>query len=328
MNFTLISALYLLAALYTVVMLARGWRGLLAPRPTPADRNLASLVAFLLLTPPAVYLHELGHAAAVVALGGQVREIGFFLYWGYTAYTGRFSPPEVWMIAAAGPLVTLILGGIGIGVGLAARLRPALNLLAIQFGVLQMLQILLFYPLLTAANLGDLPGSDFAALYDPATPSLAVVAGVIHAGAAAILLIGARLPAVRRRYAVVTGHEVATFDYTPPKLDPSAPSIYHHLTRHLDPAQPGLAPGGDPLPTPSAERVMAPNGRHWLPGGDVPPAPTVETILAALRALATAPSPRTRQQAQAVLAADPAADHLTATLRALVATFDADSASG
>lgn len=286
MDFGLLSLLYTAAALYTLVQLARGWRGLLAEQPTPAARNLASLTAFLLLTPPAVYLHELGHAAAVLLTGAQLRGIGFFLYWGYTAYSGRVTPSEQWLIAAAGPLVTLVLGWGAIAIGLRWRIRPAINQLILFFGILQLLQILVFYPLLTVANLGDLAGSDFAVLYSPATPGLALAAGVVHGLSLFVLIAGSRWPGVRRRYARMTGASVPSAP--PPPVNPR--SVYAAVL------------AGHPVPEPDPE---------------APPADLTQ-ILPAARRLVTDSSADARAAADAAFASDERGAYLRRALEAIL----------
>ncbi|MCS6802760.1 MAG: M50 family metallopeptidase [Chloroflexota bacterium] len=287
MDFGLLSLLYAGAALYTLIQLARGWRGLLAEEPTPGARSLASLTAFLLLTPPAVYLHELGHAAAVLLTGAQLRGIGFFLYWGYTAYAGRVTPSEQWLIAAAGPLVTLTLGWGAIAVGLRWPIRPAINQLILVFGMLQLLQILVFYPLLTLANLGELAGSDFAVLYSPATPGLALAAGVVHGVSLVLLIAGSRWPAVRRRYARITGGSAPSAP--PPPANPA--SVYAAVL------------AGRPVPEPDP---------------DAPPA-EVPQILSAARALVTDRSDAARLRADAAFAADERGVAIRQALEAVLA---------
>ena len=294
MDFGLLSLVYLGAALYTLVQLARGWRGLLAEQPTPAARNLAGLTAFLILTPPAVYLHELGHAAAVLLTGAQLRGIGFFLYWGYTAYTGQLTPTDQWLIAAAGPAVTLALGWGAVAIGLLWRSRPAINQLITLFGILQLLQILVFYPLLTLANLGDLAGSDFAVLYSPQTPALTLIAGVVHGVSLFLLVAGSRWPAVRRRYLRLTG---------------------------------STAPGTPPSPTnPSSVYAAVLAGRLVPdPDPDAPPADFTQIIPAA-KALVSDGSEAARARADAAFAADQRGVYLRQALEAIVATGRGTSA--
>ncbi|MFN8533152.1 MAG: M50 family metallopeptidase [Dehalococcoidia bacterium] len=284
MDFGLLSVVYLLAAIYTLYQLARGWRGLLAENPTPAARNLASLTALLILTPPAVYLHELGHAAAVLATENQLRGIGFFLYWGYTSYTGRPSAIETWIIAAAGPTVTLLLGWAAIAIGLTWRTRPAINQMIILFGILQLLQILVFYPLLTLANLGDLAGSDFAVLYSQATPLLAVLTGVVQGISLILLFFGSRWPTVRRRYARMTGGTGAPL--------------------------PEAVPG-------SIAAEVAAGHLVALPDLDGPPA-DLTAIVAAARALIDDASPAAAERADAAFGADPRGVYLRQTLEAIL----------
>ncbi|GIW08058.1 MAG: hypothetical protein KatS3mg060_2863 [Dehalococcoidia bacterium] len=286
MDFGLLSIVYACAAIYTLYQLARGWRGLLADPPPAEARNLASLTAFLILTPPAVYLHELGHAAAVVLTGAQLRGIGFFLYWGYTAYAGRLTPSEQWLIAAAGPAVTLALGWGAIALGMLWRIKPTLNQLIVLFGILQLLQILVFYPLLTVANLGDLTGSDFAVLYSPATPLLALATGIVHGISLFLLVAGARWPAVRRRYARMIGGSAP--NAPPPPVNPN--SIYAAVI------------AGRPVPEPDP---------------DAPP-PDLTQIIPAAKALVTDASELALRRADSAFGTDERGVYIRQALEAIL----------
>lgn len=313
MDFSILSVLYVLGAVWTLWQLIRGWRGFLAEHPSRHTRNLASLTAFLLLTPPAVYLHELGHALAIVLAGARFEGIGFFLYYGYTSYSGRVGPVETWIIASAGPVVTLVLGWAGIALGLTWRTKPAINLMLVFFGLFQLLQILLFYPLLTAANLGGLQGSDFAVLYDFSTvPALAVLTGIVQIGSIAALFLGSRNARLVRRYAEMTDHG-SQGGLAPAEIDPASPSIAGHLKRHENLAGPGLLPGGNSLPDDETEIESA----MALPEAG----PSVDAMLGAIIALVANPSAEARQRTDDVLGLDPDGRVLKPLMEALIAAL-------
>ena len=118
---------------------------------TAADRRLIFELAFFVLTPPAVALHELGHAAATWLFGGRVEEFWFAFYWGSVlpARVPPFTSGEYAFIAAAGPLVTVLIGAAAIAWVVARPGRPARNLLLLTFGQLQLIFALVFYPLIS-----------------------------------------------------------------------------------------------------------------------------------------------------------------------------------
>ena len=180
-TFQTASLLYAVAVLAVLWQLARGWRQLLDDEWTARDSNLAQLVGFLLLTPPAVWLHEEAHAAAMRAFGAPDPQIHFLLYWGYVTSSTPFTAMQQFFVALAGPLATYVLGIAALAVALLVPLRPAVALALATLGVLQLLLILVFYP--AASLLGG--WGDFTMIYNTRHlgPSLAV--GAVHAASLA-----------------------------------------------------------------------------------------------------------------------------------------------
>jgi len=68
-----------------------------------------------------ILLHELGHAVAARREGIAVTDIELFMFGGFTRMSrGAASPGQEFRIAAAGPLVTLLIALLGAGVSIAA----------------------------------------------------------------------------------------------------------------------------------------------------------------------------------------------------------------
>jgi hypothetical protein len=110
--------------------------------------------AFFVVIPVSVALHELGHAIAVWAFGGEVIDFGFYFFAGFVSYAEPFSTLQHLVVAAAGTIVNIILGAIILGYVLLKRppLGPAWNELLITGAVLQGANALIFYPLLDFAT--------------------------------------------------------------------------------------------------------------------------------------------------------------------------------
>ena len=83
----LLSLLYLGVALFTLWQLTSRWRSLVDDTYTDDDRNLASRIGFLLLTPLGVLIHELAHMLFATVLGGRNIELNYRAYWGYVQYS-------------------------------------------------------------------------------------------------------------------------------------------------------------------------------------------------------------------------------------------------
>jgi hypothetical protein len=181
--FWVVSAFYLLAALATLRQLIRGWRGLLDARWTAADRELAQRVGMLLLVPPAVWLHEWGHATAMWLYGATDPAIHFYFYWGYVTSSVPFTPLQSFVVALAGPLVTYALGWAMLAVALLLPLRPAIALALATCGMLQLMLVLVLYPALSL--LGG--WGDFTTIYRAGVPLGSLVVGIVHAASLAAL---------------------------------------------------------------------------------------------------------------------------------------------
>jgi hypothetical protein len=189
----LLSVLYVAVALYTLWQLPGRWRALVDDTYTEEDRNLASRIGFLLLTPLGVLIHELAHMAAATALGGRDISLSYRVYWGYVQYRGQVGPAAEWVIASAGPGASLLLGLV---VGYAAlRLRQPWRDVGMSFAHATLLLDLVLYP---GMSLVDGVG-DFRWIYSPRTPTLSIIAGVIHAAGLIAYIMLARLQSRQSR---------------------------------------------------------------------------------------------------------------------------------
>ena len=202
--FGLISLFYLALGVRVVYQLARSWRAAFDRVFTPADRTLVDQAAFFVLVPISVALHELGHAVAIVALGGEVLSWGYYGFAGFVGYDPRgFGAPEQIVVAAAGTLVNLALAVGALGLVFLRRppMRAAANELLIQFVVISLLNALVVYPLLDV--LTGMNG-DWTQMYDGGVPPLSLAILVLHVAILGALWWAWRDPGVRARVAALT----------------------------------------------------------------------------------------------------------------------------
>jgi uncharacterized membrane protein YozB (DUF420 family) len=203
--FVLISLVYAVLGVRVVWQLARSWRQTWDRRFTPDDRALVTQAAFFVLVPISVALHEVGHAVAIRALGGDVLGWGYYGFAGFVAYDPRqFDAVQQIVIAAAGTVVNLALGAAALGVVVLKRppMRAAFNELLVQFTVISLLNALVLYPLLDFAS--GLNG-DWRQMYFGGVPSLSLVILVVHVLVLAALYWGWKDARVRARLATLTG---------------------------------------------------------------------------------------------------------------------------
>ncbi|MDP8921420.1 MAG: hypothetical protein M3O34_00875 [Chloroflexota bacterium] len=192
----LLSLLYTAVALYTLWQLPGRWRALTDAHYTADDRNLATRIGFLLLTPLGVLAHEAAHYVAAEALGAQRTALSFRIYWGYVSYAPRLGPLEDWLVAVVGPAASLALGLVALAA--ATRLPNAWRDIMLAFAHATLLLVLIFYPLMSAVE----RVGDFVTIYGRAPNGLAVVAGAVHGlGLVAYVVVVRRLGRQGRRQA-------------------------------------------------------------------------------------------------------------------------------
>ena len=192
-----------LAALVTLVSLVRSWRSFWDDDFTAADRGLGTQVAIFLVPPVVVLIHELGHVAAVLAVGAEVLDFHYGLFEGSVSVGGRLTAAQNWFVALAGNLAG---AGLGLVMALAgvkgARLRRPLRHVLILGGILEVGFTLVGYPLLSiTAGFGD-----WLQIYDfQRTPRLSLITLVLHVSALAAGWRWWRGPVRRVQFAVDSG---------------------------------------------------------------------------------------------------------------------------
>ncbi|MFN3202705.1 MAG: M50 family metallopeptidase [Bradymonadia bacterium] len=209
--------------------------------PRPVWGLLLPLVVFF-----SVLLHELGHALAALALGGKVRHITLMLLGGITQLEhDNATPMQQAKVAFAGPLVSILLGALGL-LGLRVTFGlPALQMAALLVfvanGALALFNLLPAFPMdggrilkaLLETRLGPVEATRAAAtvgralavigavfaVFPPFDPSLLLIAGFVFLGATAeeaaavrqSRLTGLRADqALLTRVATVEPHRAAT----------------------------------------------------------------------------------------------------------------------
>ena len=85
--FTGISVIYLLIGAYILYQLVTRWREFWSGDMSMQNQQLAGGVAFFLLVPVGVLLHEFGHMLAAWSTASKVLGLHYFVYWGYVEYS-------------------------------------------------------------------------------------------------------------------------------------------------------------------------------------------------------------------------------------------------
>jgi Zn-dependent protease len=180
----ILTLILLVAAVATVWDVVKGRAEIFDDLLTADDRNrIVRLVIFVLL-PLSIVLHELGHAIAVWSFGGEVVDFGFFLYYGYVAHRGFYTPLDMAIISFAGPIVNVVLGLGAFAIAWFWPRRAAWNYLLFIFAAFELFNALVFYPLF---DFGGGIAGDFSSIYSSATPVFSTVVGFFHI----VILVGA-----------------------------------------------------------------------------------------------------------------------------------------
>jgi hypothetical protein len=150
-TFTTISLLMVIGEGYTVYQLIKHRREFWDDALSPQSRHLAGAVAFFLLVPVGVLLHEFGHMLAAWSTGSKVLSLEYFFYWGYVRYVPSSPSPLLeWYVALAGNFVSYTLGILWILAALYwQRTKPVIRVMLMQLGILEVVQTLIFYPALS-----------------------------------------------------------------------------------------------------------------------------------------------------------------------------------
>ena len=174
--FMIISLVYVGIGVRTLYRVIAHWRELWDDDVTIADLRIARSAAFYLLVPPAVALHELGHAVVVWILGSEVIGWMFLGYMGFVVHPSTGAIGD-FAIALAGNAVTLAIGAGALAFGVLRPRHPIRNLLFVELGRQSLFLVLAFYPVLCITFDGD-----FRTIYNfRATPIASAIVAALNA---------------------------------------------------------------------------------------------------------------------------------------------------
>ena len=189
-TFSGLALLSVLGAAFTLYRLSKNWRTFWNNKLSAQDRQLAIGVAFFMLVPVGVLLHELGHMVAAWSTNSRVLGLHYFLYWGYVEYVPATNSPLLeWYVSLAGNFVSYALGIICLAVAIfATRLKEVVRVMLAQLGILEMAQTLLLYPLISIDPAFD---GDWDSIYSfraPLASGLTLAMHIVSLGGFIILM--------------------------------------------------------------------------------------------------------------------------------------------
>lgn len=173
--FDIISVLYASVTVVALWQLIKNWHSFWDDFVSPRDWHLAAMLAVFVFIPIGVFLHELGHAAAIWMLGGTVGDFEWRVFWGYVVPLGSFTAVEYWWIALSGNLVSIFLGLLAI-LGFARLNKPILRVVLLFFAQFQLIFALLIYPVFSFTGFSG----DWVRIYDFSVTPYAQITLVLH----------------------------------------------------------------------------------------------------------------------------------------------------
>ncbi len=186
--FNLFSLFYIFRSLQLSATIWREWSSVVQEPLTRRKKSLVEQASFFIAVPIGVLLHELGHALAVWAFGGQVVEFGYRVFWGYVVPQGTFSQAQNWLIGLAGTLGSLVFG-VAIWLLLKRNKRSALRFFGLRAFRFQVYFSTIYYPLFTLFGFDG----DWKTIYDfRATPLLSGLLVPLHLGLVLLFYWGDR----------------------------------------------------------------------------------------------------------------------------------------
>ena len=108
--FNILAILYIIRSAQLGITIWREWPDLKSEPLTPHKKSLANQASFFIVIPIAVFVHEAAHALAVILAGGEVVEFNYRVFWGNVVHQGTYTPVQLWLIAIAGTLGSLLVG--------------------------------------------------------------------------------------------------------------------------------------------------------------------------------------------------------------------------
>src|ERR1051326_1607471 len=170
-----ISFLYALRSLQVLGRLFKNWNAFWDDEVSADDQALANNLAFYVLIPLGVFLHEAGHALATWQVGGQVVEFQWRVFWGFVVPAGIFTPVQAWWIAFSGPLVSIVIGLIPLPFLLRVR-RGVWSELLYAYVKHELFYALVWYPILSFIGFGG----DWIKIYDFSIAPFAQITLAVH----------------------------------------------------------------------------------------------------------------------------------------------------
>ena len=150
---------------------------------TARDRDLLMRITMFVLMPIVVFLHECGHAAAILQFGGKIAEFHYGILWGYVVPSGIFTPEQILTIYLAGNVVEILCGLLALLAAFIVTSPPVVAVL-IYLAIWSISGTAIVYAMMSTLGMYG----DWVAIYNTSVRSWIPYIGTIHAVIVVLLL--------------------------------------------------------------------------------------------------------------------------------------------
>jgi len=161
--------------LVTIRDMRQEWHSLFDRNITSSDRRLLLRIALFLLMPIVVFIHECGHAAAILYYGGKIATFHFGILWGYVVPDRELPALPTLVVYLAGNLVEIVVGLILLIAAVFVQSPPIVALL-VYLGLWSVAGTAVVYTLMSLTGIYG----DWIAIYTSPVESWVNVIRICH----------------------------------------------------------------------------------------------------------------------------------------------------
>jgi tetratricopeptide (TPR) repeat protein len=140
------------------------------------DRRLLMRTVIFLVLPVVVFIHELGHLLAALAVGARIYDFHYGPVAGHVTVDSHLAPEKLLWIAVAGNLAQIVLGIISLALAIIIRSAPAVAFF-VYLGLFSIGDTVIFYAALSLASYYG----DWMHIYQSPCTDLVYAVGIVHA---------------------------------------------------------------------------------------------------------------------------------------------------
>ncbi|MBX9685766.1 MAG: M50 family metallopeptidase, partial [Candidatus Obscuribacterales bacterium] len=161
--------------LLTLKEVLPNWKSIWDNELSMSDRRMIMRIVIFLALPVVVFIHELGHLLAALALHVKVYEFHYGPVTGHVNVAANIPAESQLWIAVAGNLAQIVLGLACLALSTLAR-SPALICFLVYLGLFAVGDTVIFYTLLSLASIYG----DWVQIYSNPCHSLVFAVGSVH----------------------------------------------------------------------------------------------------------------------------------------------------